>query len=45
MGNPYKAIFYANSVIDDVMNADIDTRMILVRKILGEAYSSCLYAF
>lgn len=37
-GTPYKVIFYANSVIDDVMNADIDTEDDSREQILGEAY-------
>lgn len=35
---PYKAIFYANSVIADVMDAEIDTDDDSREQILGEAY-------
>ncbi|MBC5622438.1 MULTISPECIES: RagB/SusD family nutrient uptake outer membrane protein [Butyricimonas] len=35
---PYKAIFYANSVIADVMDAEVDTQDDSREQILGEAY-------
>lgn len=35
---PYKTIFYANSVIADVMDAEIDTQDDSREQILGEAY-------